>query len=80
MVSPAKSPSLAIAINSLTLSNSSERKAFFTSSSFSEINRAKFHLEGIIPGINLAILSASNNGKSNTRAVSRIADFVAILP
>ena len=55
-------------------------KSFFTSSSFSEIKRAKFHFDGIIPGISFAILSASNKGKSNTRAVSRIADFVAILP
>ena len=36
--------------------------------------------EGINPGINFAILSASNNGKSNTLAVSRIADFAAIVP
>ena len=31
-------------------------------------------------GINLAILSASPNGKSNTLAVSRIEDFAAIVP
>ena len=33
-----------------------------------------------IVGINFAILSASNNGKSKTRAVSRIEDFAAIVP
>ena len=80
MVSPAKSSELAISINSLTRSNSSERNAFLTSLSSSAKNRAKFHFDGIIPGINFAILSASKSGKSNTRAVSRIADFVAILP
>ena len=31
-------------------------------------------------GINFAILSASNNGKSKTRAVSRTDDFAAIVP
>ena len=31
-------------------------------------------------GISLAILSASNNGKSKTRAVSRIEDFAAMVP
>ena len=80
MVSPAKSSEFAISINSLTRSNSSERNAFLTSDSSSAKNLAKFHLDGIIPGINFAILSASKSGKSNTRAVSRIADFVAILP
>ena len=64
MVSPAKSSELAISINSFTRSNSSERNAFLTSDSSSARNLAKFHLEGIIPGINLAILSASKSGNT----------------
>ena len=80
MVSPPKSVPPAKAINSLILSYSSGRTVFLIKASSSFKKRAKFHFDGIIPGINFAILSASNKGKSNTRAVSRIADFVAILP
>ena len=80
MVSPSKSSSLEIAIKSLIFSKSSGRSTFLISASASFRNRAKLHFEGIKAGINLAILSASKSGKSNTRAVSRIADFAAIVP
>ena len=80
MVSPDRSFSLEIEIKSLIFSKSSGRRIFLISASASFRKRAKLHLEGIKFGINLAILSASKRGKSNTRAVSRIADFAAIVP
>ena len=76
MVSPPRSLAFASKINSFTLSNSSERKAAFNLS-LSKVNILAKLSE---VGINLAILSASNNGKSNTRAVSLTEDLAAIVP
>ena len=80
MVSPLKSSAAERLINSFILSKSSGRSTFLISASVSFINRDKLHFGGMSPGINLAILSASKSGKSRTLAVSRIADFAAIVP
>ena len=76
MVSLPKSLPLANSINSLTLSYSSALSAALSLS----LSRVKILARFRVVGINLAILSASNNGKSNTRAVSRTEDLAAIVP
>ena len=75
-VSDPKSCAAARAFNSFTFSKSSGRKAALSLASSSEKILAKL----MLLGMSLAILSASNKGKSNTRAVSRIADLAAMVP
>ena len=66
-----------MAFNSLTISFSSERKAAIFPLLFSSVPKIFFSLTF---GINFAILSASNSGKSSTLAVSRMEDFAAMVP
>ena len=59
------------------MSFSSERNAAIFPLLLSSVPKISFSL---IFGINLAILSASNKGKSSTLAVSLIDDLAAIVP
>ena len=67
----------AIPFKILTFSSSSLRKLFTFALLFSSEPKIFFNF---INGINLAILSASGNGKSKTLAVSLIEDFAAMVP
>ncbi|MCY1554032.1 hypothetical protein D9M68_905750 [compost metagenome] len=75
MVSAPRFFAVARVFSSTTFSYSSGRRADFNAFS-SKLNI----LASFIFGMSLAILSASNKGKSNTLAVSRIDDLAAMVP
>ncbi|CAI8427210.1 MAG: Uncharacterised protein [Flavobacterium sp. SCGC AAA160-P02] len=66
-----------IVLSSLTISFSSDRRFSILLLLLSSVPKIVFSL---ILGTSFASLSASNNGKSKTLAVSRIEDLAAIVP
>ena len=76
IVSACKSSPLEKSINFFAFDNWSFLTFFFKSLS----EKLKILSSDIRSGTSLAILSASNNGKSNTLAVSLMEDFAAIVP
>ena len=76
MVSAVKSFPFESSIKALVLVNWSAFNFSFKVFSSQE----KIFPNDVKSGTNFAALSASNNGKSNTLAVSRMEDFAAIVP